>query len=164
MESWKKIEGYEGYSVSDEGRVRNDITGTVLKPYPFRNGYLGVMLKGDNKYKHVRVHRLVAKAFIPNKNDKPQINHKDENKTNNRASNLEWCDSSYNCRFGTRTEKIKAKISCSVQGISEAETVFFPSIIEAARTLNGSDRSIRRSIENGKEYLGYRWQKASCHL
>jgi hypothetical protein len=85
MEIWKKIDGFETYSVSNKGRVRNDVTGRVLKPSSVR-GYQLVMLCPGRKM--TRVHRLVAQAFIPNPDNLPQVNHINEDKTDNRVENL----------------------------------------------------------------------------
>lgn len=96
METWKAIAGYEGlYEVSDQGRVKSldyNHTGLykILKPKNNGCGYFQVGLYKDGHAKQLFVHRLVAEAFIPNPNNLDTINHKDEVKTNNAASNLEW--------------------------------------------------------------------------
>lgn len=92
-ENWKAIVGYEGlYEVSDFGRVKSLKYGKkkILIPGKISSGYLIVNLCKDGKVKHMLVHRLVAEAFIPNPQGLETINHKDEVKTNNVASNLEW--------------------------------------------------------------------------
>ena len=95
MIEWRKIEGWP-YSVSNDGHVRNDRTGYVLKMHKMPKGYMKVLLcdKGDELYK--TVHRLVAEAFIPNPDGKPQVNHIDGDKQNNHVSNLEWVTNSEN--------------------------------------------------------------------
>ena len=102
-EKWKDIFGYDGmYQVSDLGRVRSKKYGRwkVLKNGTTGNGYLTVCLFKDNKVNGLLVHRLVAQAFIENDNIfNDQVNHKDENKKNNRATNLEWCDRQYNLTY-----------------------------------------------------------------
>ena len=100
-ETWKVIHLNTNYEVSNLGRVRNK-KGLLLKPQKTEKGYLRVDLSKDGKTKHYKVHRLVASAFIPNKNNLPQINHKDENKQNNRVDNLEWCDNWYNSHYGSK--------------------------------------------------------------
>jgi len=88
MEEYRKIEGFENYSVSNCGNVRNDKTGRILKPCTTKYGYRCVVLcPGMMMYK---IHRLVGVAFIPNPDAKPQINHIDFNRANNNLSNLEW--------------------------------------------------------------------------
>ena len=102
-EVWRDVEGYEGiYQVSDLGRVRSLKFGKVRVLRASKNGcgYLYIGLHKDRKIKTVRVHRLVAQAFIPNSDEgKNEINHINEDKTDNRASNLEWCDRSYNLAY-----------------------------------------------------------------
>ena len=110
-EVWKDIEGYEGlYRISNKGRVkslarpnnsgRNTRTDFIMS-LGNTHGYVSVVLCKDSKTKSFLVHRLVAKAFIENPNNYPCINHKDENKTNNNADNLEWCTVKYNNNYGT---------------------------------------------------------------
>lgn len=101
-ETWKVIHLNTNYEVSNLGRVRNK-KGLLLKPQKTEKGYLRVDLSKDGKTKHYKVHRLVASAFIPNKNNLPQINHKDENKQNNRVDNLEWCTHKENTQHAFKT-------------------------------------------------------------
>ena len=113
-EYWKPVVGYEGlYEVSNWGRVKSIRFGKerILKPGTCGRGYLFVNLCKNGKVKLYYVHRLVAESFIPNPNNYPIINHKDENKTNNSVGNLEWCSYRYNNTYGTRTEKCSKKMS-----------------------------------------------------
>ena len=96
-ESWKQIEGYH-YSVSQDGRIRNDKTDKEKALRLNRYGYPVVDLYKYGKRKHCQVHRLVADAYIPNPDNKPQINHKDGIKTNNNIQNLEWATAKENMR------------------------------------------------------------------
>lgn len=123
-EIWKDIEGYEGYyQVSNLGRVKSMerlITYTnskgVTSHFPVeekiivqrtdRGGYRRVSLKKDKGRKLCLVHRLVAQAFIENQDNLPLVNHKDENRGNNNASNLEWCTSKYNLNYGNARERM----------------------------------------------------------
>lgn len=105
-EKWLPVVGYEGlYEVSNMGNVRKT-DGKIPKQFiePLR-GYMKVSLRKDKKNKSVFVHRLVAMAFIPNPNNYPIINHKDEDKTNNLVDNLEWCTYQYNNTYGSKREK-----------------------------------------------------------
>ena len=107
-EVFRPIEGYERlYEVSNMGRVRSLKYGKkkILKPVMTKFGYLRVGLHKEGKQKLFFVHRLVTQAFIPNPEGLPQINHIDEDKTNNVVDNLEWCDHRYNMNYGTRIER-----------------------------------------------------------
>lgn len=98
IEEFRDIPGYEGlYEVSNLGRVRRN--GKILKPSKNKKGYLQVSLCKNGTKKNARIHRLVAQSFISNPQNLPQINHKDEDKTNNAVENLEWCDSKYNNNY-----------------------------------------------------------------
>lgn len=121
-EIWKDIEGYEGlYQVSNYGKVKRlkrkiknqyifkyeKITNNILKGHKIQKGYIQVRLINQNgESKSFLIHRLVAQAFIPNPNNYPQINHKDENKENNKVDNLEWCNCYYNNNYGTKKERL----------------------------------------------------------
>ena len=102
MEEWKEIPGYEGlYEVSNMGNVRNIRRNTLLRLSKDCYGYTQVSLYKNSIRTGLRVHRLVAQAFLSNPDNLPQVNHKDEDKSNNRVDNLEWCDSKYNLNYGT---------------------------------------------------------------
>lgn len=110
-EIWKDIVGYEGlYQVSNLGRVKSlnkmagwsDRAEKILTPRKIQ-GYLIAHLGCCNKFKNMSVHRLVATAFIPNRENKPCVNHIDGNKLNNNVENLEWCTRSENDRHAFRT-------------------------------------------------------------
>ena len=116
-EIWKDIEGYEGlYKISNMGRVKSIKFNKekILFLQKDKYGYLRVGLRKMGKLKNYFVHRLVAEAFIPNPNNLPIVNHKDENKQNNCVENLEWCTVKYNNSYATalfqRKEKLKKKI------------------------------------------------------
>ena len=130
-EIFKDIKGYEGlYQVSNYGRVKSlyriqimptggkrIIEERILKTIKNKKGYIGVHLSKNNKDKTVYIHRLVAQAFIPNPNNYPQVNHKDEDKTNNHVDNLEWCTAKYNSNYGHRNDKIgRRKVRCITTG------------------------------------------------
>lgn len=108
---WKPVVGYEGqYEVNNLGEVRSFPNRKhkriqILKPTPDIKGYLQIGLGSAKNRKTIRIHRLVAEAFIPNPDGFPCVNHKDEDKTNNRVDNLEWCTSLYNTRYGTGIER-----------------------------------------------------------
>lgn len=112
QEIWKDVVGYEGlYQVSNIGRVRSiNFKGSgctrIRKQDISNNGYARVDLWKDRNGKHFLVHRLVASAFIPNDNNLPEVNHKNECQLDNRVENLEWCDRRYNLCYGTRVRKV----------------------------------------------------------
>lgn len=100
-EVWKDIEGYEGlYKVSNLGNIYSYKSKRKLKLSSQLNEYLTVQLFKNKIGKRLLVHRLVAKTFIQNPDNLPQVNHKDENKQNNNADNLEWCTAKYNMNYG----------------------------------------------------------------
>ena len=108
-EIWRDIEGYEGlYQISNKGRVKSLHKGSerILRPVIDRYGYMFVFLYNDNARKYFKIHRLVAQAFISNPENKPQVNHKDENKKNNCIENLEWATAKENSNYGTRNERV----------------------------------------------------------
>ena len=133
-EIWKDKKNYEGhYQVSNCGRVKSIKFGKerILKLIKNKDGYLYVNLYKNNIKKKYKVHRLVAEAFIPNPNNYKEVNHKDECKTNNVVTNLEWCDRGYNNNYGTRTEKCSKKVyQYTLDGQFVKE---WPSTREAAR-------------------------------
>ena len=109
-ETWKEIPGFEGlYEISNLGRIKSFRKSKksgfkdeyFLKRCLANNGYYQVTLYGNRERKKFQVHRLVASCFIPNPDNLPQINHKDENPLNNCADNLEWCTAAYNNSYGT---------------------------------------------------------------
>lgn len=102
-EIWKDIKGYEGiYQVSNLGRVKSKRC--ILRPGN-NKGYMTVALSNYGKVKYFQVHRLVAQAFIPNPNNLPEVNHRDEKSTNNKVDNLEWCTPSYNNSYNGLAKK-----------------------------------------------------------
>jgi len=108
-EVWKSVVGYAGlYHISNQGRIfrlKNYSTIKYLKFNTDKDGYFKVSLCKNNKPKSFYVHRLVAEAFIENPENLPLVNHKDENKTNNKADNLEWCTAQYNTTYNGSTIK-----------------------------------------------------------
>ena len=103
--------GYPNYTITDDGKVFSLNYGRSgkkkeMKPNKDINGYNRIELSIEGKKKKFMVHRLVALAFIPNPDNLPEVNHKDENKTNNMVGNLEWCSIKYNNTYGTRLERV----------------------------------------------------------
>ena len=109
-EEIKLIDGYENYYISSFGRVWSIKSNKWLKSNwrgdkRINSMYLCVSLSKEGKSKSFSIHRLVANAFIPNPNNYSQVNHKDEDKSNNKVDNLEWCDNQYNMTYGNRIQK-----------------------------------------------------------
>ena len=185
-EIWKDVEGYEGiYEVSNLGRVRSldhkarhvsrmgrefEVTykGRIRKLWANENGYLFATFKDNGKLKTYRVHRLVAEVFIPNPDNLPFINHKDENPSNNRVDNLEWCTHEYNVRYGTTIMRIRdtqLKRANAVLQLDMEGNVLgkFMSLERAAEAMGCSTQLIKRVCDNKPHChtaKGYRWQWA----
>ena len=173
---WKEIKGYEGkYIVSNYGEVislprlkQNNSKKQYVEPKELSknvsstNGYVYVLLCNKGKCKNVRLHKLVAEAFIPNPYNLPQINHKDGNKQNNKVDNLKWCTCQENIRHaynnGLASNKNKIKIQkCDLNGICIEE---FNSILEASLKTKVSIGSISLCINNKRKTAGkYIWKK-----
>lgn len=165
-EVWKDIKGYEGlYQISNLGRVKSlsrivVFRGrerlqkeTILREATSRKGYSLVSLQKEGTAKTQKVHRLVAKAFIPNQQNYPQVNHKDENKKNNCVDNLEWCDCKYNNNYGLRTSKISKKVLQIETGI------IYPSVSEAHRKTKIDTANISGvCLGKIKTAGGYHWK------
>ena len=161
-EIWKDIKGYEGYyQISNMGRVKSlertvwngrgyrKMPEKILKPQKNRNGYLQVPLSKEGTEKKYYIHRLVANAFIPNPQGLPEINHLSEDKTDNRAENLEFCTSQYNKEYS------QAKAVIAVNKVSGL-IMEFNSIMEAERTLGIDKSSIVRCCKGKqKSAVGY---------
>lgn len=134
METFKKIDEFNNYSISNLGNVRNDKTGRILKAYIKPSGYMQVQLGRRTIPQYI--HRLVAKAFIPNLENKPQVNHINGNKQDNRVENLEWVTASENdlaYGYTSRIENRKKKIlATNLNG----EKIIFNSRDETARYFN----------------------------
>jgi len=109
---WKDIPGYEGlYKVSNTGKIFSVVTNRELSVIQKKDGYTCISLcDKDHNKKQYRIHQLVAKAFIPNPNNYPFINHKNEIKNDNRVENLEWCSIKYNSSYGSAPKKISEKL------------------------------------------------------
>ena len=155
IEEWRDIENYENYQVSNLGNVKNKITNKILKQQIRRSGYcdVGLYSKERNQPKIFKVHRLVAKAFLPNPNNYPILNHKDENRTNNNANNLEWCTYQYNNTYGTVNDKKRKRV---LQFDSDNNFIReYESVVEASKYCNIFENSISRSCRTHYKAGGY---------
>ena len=166
-EIWKDIPGYEGYyQVSNMGRVKS--LGRKVRQGVKKNGepfyktvrerictlqnswgnYSSLLFHKDGVVKCLLIHRLVAKMFVPNPNNLPEINHKDGNRKNARAENLEWCNRSYNIwhsyHVNGRVQSNSVTVKCIENGIT------YPSFHEAARSL-GLDKTLVSKVARGRQ-------------
>ena len=182
VEEWRPIAGYEGlYEVSNLGRVRSldriqsrsswrqrefmqHYKGRILKPQRNNKGYYTVMLQVHKKYDMRLVSRLVAEAFIPNPNNLPVVNHKDQVPTNNVASNLEWCTTQYNVTYANAVEMRVAKVSRPIEQLTiDGKHVAFYKSAKEAQRIGGYDHTNIGRVIHGKQkqYLGFLWRYAS---
>lgn len=160
MEVWKPVVDYENlYEVNNYGDIRSLYSKkkNILKPYINRKGYKVVTLCKNGEQKTLLVHRLVAKAFIPNPDNLPCINHKDENGSNNNVSNLEWCSYLYNNTYGTRLTKHITKISKPVRCIETG--VVYSSACSAQRETGIRQGDISQCCHHQRKSTGgYTWE------
>lgn len=181
-EIWRDIVGYEGlYQISNEGKVKSlardvEWRGTIRhqpeqikKLSPDRDGYLLVGLSKDGKPKSCKVHRLVASAFIENPDGLPEVNHIDENKTNNSVENLEWVTHKENINHGTHNQRMAETLSIPIDMLTKDDELIcsFPSSMETMRWLraNGFPSASQCNITNCcKGYrsiaYGFKWRYA----
>lgn len=157
-EEWRWIKGFEGkYKISSLGRIRSYATcinGKILNPSHDKDGYLhiGLSMGSRNKHKDVRIHRMVAEAFIPNPNNYPMVNHINGVRDDNRVENLEWCDNSYNqwhrCHINDNPPNNECKkVKIKAINIKNNEFIIFDSIKECANFYNVTDSSIQRRLK-----------------
>lgn len=181
----KPVVGYEGYYEVDQfGRVfgldrivtvvdgkrtyEKPLSGKQMKQSMHDKGYKTVSLTKDGKTKMMFVHRIVAEAFLPNPDNMPMVNHKDEDKTNNFIENLEWCTAAYNRTYGKAVEKQAKKLRgreskkrvAVIQRSLDGEFMnWHSSIKEAAESVNGASGAIS-AVCKGKRKMayGYMWE------
>lgn len=199
IEEWRDIPGYEGYyQVSNLGRVKGlkrtvntwnaykTISEHILKSCKTTNGYLGITLRKDGKAKRTFVHRLVGLAFIPNLENKPQIDHINGNKEDNRPSNLRWVTAKENCNNPLRVEKFLGennhfygkkhtdetrlkmrKNSAHLSGgrnpaarkiLNKDTGEVFETVKDAGKSVGVSDNAIRNSIRRKSKSGGFYWR------
>lgn len=154
-EKWIGIKDYSDlYKVSNLGRIKRIKTGRILKNISNVEGYLTINLFKDGKGTNLRVHRLVAQAFIENPENKPEINHIDEDKANNSTSNLEWATRAENNKHGTRTERTCKKTRAI--NMATGSYVDYPSQTQCARELQIRRNAVNACVNNRRKSVnGY---------
>lgn len=179
-EEWRPVKNFEGkYMVSSFGRVaalsfpieagklHYSRKQHLLSVHRYVNGYYGTALSvGKNHHKGIKIHRLVADAFIPNPDNLPHINHKDEDKSNNRVENLEWCTVKYNVNYGTgcqRSARTRIATLCNCKRVAKLDEdgnvlVEYNGLRYAAEDIGRDYSAITYSIKHGTRCAGYHWR------
>lgn len=171
-EIWVSVKGYEEhYEISNLGRVRSKERVVDMKhggkrkcasklktgtPH-YKNKYVSVMLKVKQKEKRVFIHRLVAEHFIPNPENKATVNHKNGNKNDNRACNLEWCTQYENNQHAIKTGLVKN--GHELIAVKDCAIIEAKSIVELARKINVNKYAIYFALKTKTNYKGYEIHK-----
>lgn len=153
----KDVVGFEGlYRVSEDGHIWSVKRGHEIAQRYDKWGYLRCNLSKEGKVYTRYIHQLVAQAFIPNPEDKPTVNHKDENKENNHWTNLEWMTVKENNQYGTRAARAAASKCKPVECVETGET--FESIKAATAAYDISSGALCKALKNGTKCKGYHWR------
>ena len=174
-EEWRPVVGYEEkYEVSNYGNIRSLLSNKLRKIQTDRDGYLRVLLYNDGHAKLEQVHRLVAEAFIPNIDNKPCVNHLDENRRNKNTENLQWCTVKENNDYGNRNKKtsitrldLRTKINripVDCFDMNDNYICTFPSIEYAGKTIRPESRFTHiGEVCRGKanSWSGFKWKFAT---
>lgn len=155
-EIWKTVEGFENYQVSNKGRIRNLNYGNlgyckILKQGNNESGYALIQLHKNGKRYQRKMHRLIAKEFIPNPNNYPAIHHKNEIKDDNRVENLEWC---------TQKQNMEHSFGKKIVGtnIETGEKIYFNSV-SSTKEAGFEFRAVSACCNNRrKTHKGYTWR------
>lgn len=174
MEEWKDVKGYEGiYKVSKNGEIKSlareirkkerlvrNVKDRILLNYRDKRGYNTICLAKDRKNTTKLIHRIVAESFIPNPKNKPQVNHINEIKHDNRVENLEWTTSKENVNHGTgierRTESIKKKIMGT--HVSNGTQIAYNSILDSEKDGFNSRVISKVCKKEASQHFGYKWE------
>lgn len=168
VEIWRTIQDYPLYEVSNLGRIRSNnlrrhSLPLIMHPYPDKDGHMKVRLSKDGEVHNFFVHRLVATAFIPNPDNRPVVNHKDENPANNHVENLEWCTERENTIYKQmpvrRAKKLRRAIVQMDSGGKVLRIWESRAAIEAETGFKGSN--ITRVCQGTrKQAHGFKWRYA----
>lgn len=155
-----KVKGYTDYFIDEYGNVYSLKTHKYLSQEKGKDGYYYVQLCENGKRKRVSVHRLVAETFIDNPCNFPMVNHKDENRENNKVNNLEWCTEKYNTNYGNARVKQAKAVSKAVVCIETGEV--FCSQKEAGQIMKVAYQHICDCCKGKKQTCGgYHWRYAN---
>lgn len=159
----KVIKDYPDYSITENGEIYSNKYKETrkLKNHYTPQGYLRIGLCKNGKQKHFLVHDLVALTYIPNPDNKPFVNHKDEDKTNNRVDNLEWCTSKENNRHGTRLTRIAESNKIAILQLDKLGRIIkrWDSQTDAGRELGLDKRNINACLKGRRKLCGgYKWR------
>ena len=173
---WKAINNFPGYYISNTGEVKSTkyqgqfkrkSSDGLLNQRTYKSGYKYVNLYKDGHMHSIKVHRLVAQAFLDNPNNLPQVNHKDENKANNDVANLEWCTAKYNMAYNDLQRRNHQKQKRRIKAYNTGETLEFESATDAAIYIAkcGKSKSFKSAIcnivasanKNNRCNYGYYW-------
>lgn len=163
FEIWRPVVGFEGYyEVSNYGRIKSlnyNKTGcsVIMTPCDAK-GYLRIILCKCGKRKSMFVHRIVAEAFLPNPDNFPCVNHKDENPKNNAVWNLEWCTVKYNTNYGTGIKRRSTKQSKPVVAIDPVTLKIVLRFSSASEAYRNGYSNVSLSVRKGVLRYGYIWQ------
>ena len=166
-EIFMPIKDYEDtYAVSNLGRIKNIKTGRILKQRKDKLGYMKITLTKNRQYKTYLVHRLVLSSFKANPENKPCVNHLDENPSNNNLNNLSWCTYKENNNYGSHNERMASthKANCTYDKLSKpvyciTNNTVYASAHEAARKLNLDNASITKCCQGKfKQTKGYQFK------
>ena len=149
---WKIIKEFPIYQVSEYGDIKNTYTGNILVGGFDRDGYRQVTLCYNGKQYNRRVCRLVAQAYIDNPMNLPMVNHKNENKSDDCYTNLEWCTAQYNNNYGTRTQKTQKQVQCI-----ETQEIY-DGLRTAERAVGICHSSISNACKYGYLAGGFHWR------
>lgn len=168
-EIWKPVKGYEGlYEVSNKGNIKSlnyNKTGNekVLRPADNGRGYLYVVISKNGERKNMLIHRAVAEVFLENPYNLPQVNHRDEDKTNNSVENIEFCSCKYNLEYSKVSQKaVEVTSKPVIQFTKDGRFVSeYKNIREAERYTGIHHNQISRCCLGRKHYKSagnYKWK------
>lgn len=163
-EIWKVMKEHNGYEISNYGKIKTIKTQRIRKTTINNKGYEQIIIYIDKKPKSFYVHRLVANNFIKNPNNYKEINHINENKLDNRACNLEYCNTKYNCNYGDRNIKIinskRHTFKTIIQKDKSNNVIkIWKDIIEIQENTKYNKHNIYKCCEGKYKYAyGYKWE------